>query len=136
VILYGDTSSLVKLYVVEADSAEIRAKVNRASAVASSTVAYVELRATLSRARRERRLTPLAYRAARDQFEVDWSAMVAIELSGAIRSAAADLVERHALRALDAIHLASFVHLLQSTTDDVEFSSFDDRLTRAARRLR
>jgi predicted nucleic acid-binding protein len=135
VILYGDTSSLVKLYVVEPASAEIRTKVDRASAVVSSAVAYVELHATLSRARRERRLTPRAYTTARDQFEVDWSAMVAIELSGAIRSAAADLVERHALRALDAIHLASFVHLLQSTTDDVEFSSFDDRLTRAARRL-
>ena len=135
-ILYGDTSSLVKLYVVEAASAEIRAKVDQASAVVSSAVAYVELRATLSRARRGRRLTPLAYRAARDQFELDWSAMVTVELSGAIRSAAADLVERHELRALDAIHLASFVHLLQTTPDDVEFSSFDDRLIRAARRLR
>jgi hypothetical protein len=34
--------------------------------------------------------------------------------------------ERHALRALDAIHLASFVYSLQSSPDDVEFSSFDD----------
>ena len=135
-ILYGDTSSLVKLYVAEAASAEIRAKVDQASAVVSSAVGYVELRATLARARRERRLTPLAYRAARDQFELDWSAMVTVELSGAIRSAAAEFVERHDLRALDAIHLASFVHLLQTTRDDVEFSSFDDRLTRAARRLR
>ena len=135
-ILYGDTSSLVKLYVVEAASAEIRAKVDQASAVVSSAVAYVELRATLSRARRERRLTPLAYRAARDQLELDWPAMVTVELSSVIRSAAADLVERHELRALDAIHLASFVHLLQSTSEDVEFSSFDDRLIRAARRLR
>jgi predicted nucleic acid-binding protein len=135
-ILYCDTSSLVKLYVVEAASAEIRARVEAAAAVVSSTVAHVEMCATLGRLRRERRLTLPAYRAARNHFDLDWPGVLAIDLTAAIRSAAADLVERHTLRALDAIHLASFVYLLQSSPDDVEFSSFDDRLVSAARRLR
>ena len=134
--LYGDTSSLVKLYVLEDGTEEIRALVTRASAVVTAAIAYVEIRAALARLRRERRLTPAAYRAACEHFELDWPGLLAIDLTDAIRSAASDLVERHELRALDAIHLASFVHLLQSTPDDVEFSSFDDRLIRAARRLR
>jgi len=46
---------------------------------------------------------------------------------------AGELAERHHLKSLDAIHLASFVELTSTTwPDDVEFSSFDTRLNRAA----
>jgi uncharacterized protein with PIN domain len=66
VTLYGDPSSLVKLYVLEAGTAEICTLVARGSVVVTSAIAYVEMRAALARLRRERRLTPRAYRAARD----------------------------------------------------------------------
>jgi hypothetical protein len=40
------------------------------------------------------------------------------------------------LRALDSIHLAAFQQLLACIDDDLELSTFDDRLAQAARQLR
>jgi hypothetical protein len=52
-------------------------------------------------------------------------------------SAAGSLAERHALRALDALQLASFVSLRRRLPRrGIAFSSFDRRLTGAARRAR
>jgi len=57
VTLYLDTSSLVKLYVTEADSEVVRRLVGDANVVATSVVAYPETRAALARLRREGVLT-------------------------------------------------------------------------------
>lgn len=51
--LYLDTSSLVKLYVTEAGSAEVHQLVGDANVVATSVVAYADMRAALARLRRE-----------------------------------------------------------------------------------
>ena len=48
-ILYLDTSALVKLYVREHGSAAVRALVERADVVATSVVAYAEARAAFAR---------------------------------------------------------------------------------------
>ena len=53
-ILYLDTSALVKLYVRERGSAQVRAHVNNADVIATSVVAYAEARAAFARLRRER----------------------------------------------------------------------------------
>lgn len=135
--LYCDTSSLVKLYVQESGSDDVRSLVAQAASVFVSAVTYVELCATLARARRDRRITPSAFRTARAQFDAEWSALVAIDLTPSIRETASELADRHYLRALDAIQLATFSQVLERSTDDeLQFSSFDARLTRAARRLR
>ena len=52
-ILYLDTSSLVKLYVEEGGSEEVRRDIHQASLVATSCVAYAEARAALARQHRE-----------------------------------------------------------------------------------
>jgi uncharacterized protein with PIN domain len=57
VILYLDTSALVKLYVREAGTSETRARVGEASLVATSRVAYPEARAALARRQREAAIT-------------------------------------------------------------------------------
>ena len=52
-ILYLDTSALVKLYVEEDGSEEVSTAVRDASRVATSAVAYPEARATFARLERE-----------------------------------------------------------------------------------
>ena len=52
--LYLDTSSLVKLYVDEPGSDAVHRLVGTATAVATSSIAYTETRAALTRRRRER----------------------------------------------------------------------------------
>ena len=135
-IAYLDTSSLIKLYIEEAGTDAVRVLVHEASVVATSVATNVEMRASLAALRRDRRLTPSAYSAARKEFASDWDGLVAIAVSGEVIRAAGDLAERHQLRTLDAIQLASFVQILERAgTEDVRFSSFDDRLNKAARSL-
>ena len=110
--------------------------VSGASTVMTSAVAFVEIRAALARLRRERRLTPSGARQAKGRFEEDWASFVTVAPDAQLLTAAADLAEAHGLRALDSIHLASFQQVLERADDEVAFSSFDERLSRAAKRLR
>lgn len=133
-ILYLDTSSLIKLYVLEQGSGGVRDLVARASLVATSVVAYPEARSALARLRREGFLAKPDYERVKREFEVDWLSMLSLPLLDAVWRQAGELAERHGLRGFDSIHLASFLSL-QTRPDGVaaEFSSFDDRLNRAAR---
>ena len=56
-ILYLDTSSLIKLYIEENGSSEIESLVGQASLVCTSVVAYPEARSALARLCREGALT-------------------------------------------------------------------------------
>ncbi len=135
-ILYLDTSSLVKVYVHEEGSDEVRRLFAAATMVVTSIIAYVEARAAFAQQRRSRALTPAAFHEAKRLFQQDWAAFVVVGLSDPLVRTAGELAERHGLRALDSLHLASFQQFLERThDDDVEFSSFDERLNRAVRRL-
>jgi predicted nucleic acid-binding protein len=137
VILYLDTSSLVKLYVVESGSDAVRALVEGAAMVATSDVAYPETRAALARRRRERALQPRAFRTAKEAFENDWSRYFAIGVTAPLCREAGELAERYRLRGFDSIHLASFAEVArQRGVGDIRFSSSDAGLNRAARSLR
>lgn len=134
--LYGDSSALLKIYINETHSDDVERLFRAADTVVTSAIALVELRAAMARAHRERRLDKTSYKTARDRLNEDWAAVVTVRPDAAILRLAADLAERFSLRALDGIHLASFQQLLERTDDDVEFSSFDDRLAKAAKKLR
>ena len=70
-------------------------------------------------------------------FERDWSRMVRLAVAEDVYRAAATLAERHALKALDSLHLASFLSLRRRLPrSGAAFSSFDRRLNRAALRAR
>ncbi|HXG57089.1 MAG TPA: type II toxin-antitoxin system VapC family toxin [Vicinamibacterales bacterium] len=135
--LYIDTSSIVKLYVDEPAREDVRRQLTTATAIVTSEVAYPETRAALARRRRDRSLSRTAFATARRDFDAEWQRFVTIPASSPLCREAGDLAERYHLRGFDSIHLASFAEMLRSLegADDVEFSSFDDRLNRAARRL-
>lgn len=134
--LYLDTSSLVKLYVTEPGTDAVRRLIDEATIVATSCVAYPETRAALARRRRERALRPVAFALAKRTFEADWSKYLTIEVTASICREAGELAERYRLRGYDSIHLASFAEVArQAGAREARFSSFDDRLNRAARSL-
>jgi uncharacterized protein len=137
VTLYVDTSSLIKLYVTEAGSDVVRQLVADAGVVATSVVAYAETRAALSRLRREGVLTPSKLASAKSQFEEQWPTYLTLEASDSLCRAAGELAEKYSLRGFDSIHLASFAEVARRAgADAAQFSSFDDRLNQAARKLR
>jgi predicted nucleic acid-binding protein len=133
--LYADSSSLLKVYLEEAHSDEVARLIASATTVVTSAIALVEIRAAVARAVRDRRLTKTEHEQARERLSQDWTTVVTVRVDERILRLAADLAERHGLRALDGIHLASFQQVLERT-DDLEFSSFDERLVKAARKLR
>jgi uncharacterized protein len=129
-----DTSSLVKLYVEEAGSSDVRELIAGATVVATSVVAYAETRAALSRLRPTGHLTPIQLSAAKRKFETQWPAVLSLELTAAISREAGDFAERYALGGFDALHLASFAEVARrARPDGTRFSSFDERLNNAAR---
>jgi predicted nucleic acid-binding protein len=136
VTLYLDTSSLVKLYVSEAGSDVVGRLVGRATVVATSVVAYAETRAVVARLRREGLLTASSLASAKREFEDQWPTYLTLDATDTLCRAAGKLAEMYRLRGFDSIHLASFGEIARRAgTGGTTFSSFDDRLSRAARKL-
>ena len=134
VTLYLDTSSLVKLYVEEAGSDDVRELVAQATVVATSIVAYAETRAALAQLRRSGDLSAAALGAVKRHFESQWSAFLTLDVTASIGREAGELAERYALRGFDALHLASFAAIARRAgVADTRFSSFDVALNGAAR---
>ncbi len=120
------------LYVREARTAETRSRLEAASLVATSRVAYPEARAAFARRQREAGITRAALARAVAALDRDLGRFVVVELSAKIAKRAGDLAETRALRGFDAIHLASALELSELTGVVPSFCCFDDRLRQAA----
>ena len=136
-ILYLDTSSLVKLYVEEVGSDAVRQLVESATVISTATIAYTESRAAFARRRRERALRPPAFASAKKAFEADWPRYLTIGVTSSLCHQAGEFAERYRLRAYDSLHLAAFAELAREAgVRETRFSSFDGALNRAAAALR
>ena len=133
-MLYLDTSALVKLYVDERMSQELTIAVDGAEAVATSLIAYTEARAAFARARREARLSAQAYRHVVEAFVEDWPRYITVEVTDRLVKDAGELAAHRALRGYDALHLASALILRQQMSSGVTFLAFDRELMVAAKR--
>ena len=122
----------MKLYVLEPGTDETRARLDSASMVATSRVAYPEARAALARRQREAGLTRSALTRAVSALDHDLERFVVVELSAKVARRAGELAERRALRGFDAIHLASALEVEQLTGSAGSFLCFDSRLREAA----
>jgi predicted nucleic acid-binding protein len=131
VITYLDTSALVKLVLRDEGDAEVVASIISAADIAfTSRIAHPEARAALAAARRAGRLTPRNHATARADVDRAIASLRIVELHPDMARAAGDVAERHALRALDAIHLASALVLGHGDTVVV---TWDHTLADAAR---
>jgi len=131
VILYLDTSSLVKVYLDETHSDFLREWVGVAGAVATSLVAYPEALSAFSRRWNRGDLTAERWGLACESFARDWPSFLLVPLNE-IR--AGGLIPEYLLRGFDAVHLAAACDLFDRfQAEDVVFSSFDGALLKAAR---
>lgn len=131
-ILYLDTSSLVKLYLDEEGSATVRAQVAQATVVTTSVIAYPESRSAFARQHREGRLAEEDSLRLKTELGSDGSSFLTLHVSEAIWRHAGQLAETYALRGFDSLHLASFLSLARlDSTRPIEFSGFDERLNEA-----
>jgi predicted nucleic acid-binding protein len=132
VILYLDTSSLLKVFFREEGTSAVQALTEQARTVACSIIGYVEARSAFVRAVRGGRLTVPEHTVALDAFERGWATYFVREVNESLVREAAALAEKHYLRSLDAIHLASALTLRRELREEVTFSAADGRLMAAA----
>jgi len=134
-ILYLETSHLVKLYVEESGSAKIKKLVAGAEFVATSIVSNVEARAAFSRKFREKGLNEREYKTIKADLEEDWEHFFVLHATMDVAREAGRLAEKHGLRGFDALHLASAMSLGPGKDDQisVNFSSSDKTLKDAAK---
>ena len=129
-LLYLDTSSLVKLFIEEKYSERVREWVDAVDVVLTCRVAYAEAAAAFSRRHREGVLKRADYRRVMQAFDRQWDSFGRLEFDERL---AGQLAAKHALRGFDAIHLSAVKMLMSgSLQSSVAFNSFDDRLNRAA----
>ncbi len=133
-IVYLDTSSLVKLYVEEDESSRVDLLVKSSEVTATSLVAYAETRAAFARRFRENAFTTDEYNRLKEFFDKDWGRYLILSVTAEMIRLAGDLAEKHALRGFDSIHLASALTLRQELSSPILFSCFDDTLQKASER--
>lgn len=130
-ILYLDTSSLVKLYVEEAFSNLVRKWVDDAEAVATCRVAYPETISAFNRRLRNSDLPEKDYDRFINVFAREWERFVVVDFD---ELDAGNMVAKYGLRGFDAIHLSA-ARLIRIEKEEVaiSFSSFDKKMNEAAR---
>ena len=131
-ILYFDTSALIKLYVDEEHSETVQTAASRADALATHELAYPETRAALARLRRENRLSEDTFAEIKGTFIADWPRFARVQALEPLLLRAGELAELLALRGYDSVHLAAAEYVRLQTGGPVTFLCFDGRLRRAA----
>ncbi len=129
-LLYLDTSSLVKLFIEEQHSDRVREWADAVDVVLTCRVAYAEAVSAFSRRHREGGLRLADYRKVMQAFDGQWESFGRLEFDERV---AGRLAAKHALRGFDAIHLSAARMLISDARGtSIAFSSFDNRLNRAA----
>lgn len=133
-ILYLDTSALVKLFVEEAHSAQVREAVSAAQLTITHAIAYVEACAAFARAG-EARGDDALFAALRGNLDIQWKAWEILEATEPLIRRAADLAGRYRLRGYDSLHLAAAESAFQAFLGRLSFhfAVFDDELSGAAK---
>jgi len=131
-VIYFDTSALIKNFILEQGSKVVQDLVRNSSPVATASIAYAEVYSGLTRKRRERLLTVTQHVTVCRQFEEHWASYIHVELAPEVLILAKDLIQRHPLRAFDAIHLASALVLQKGIDQALQFAAGDARLLQAA----
>jgi predicted nucleic acid-binding protein len=131
-ILYLDTSALVKLYAQEEGSQLVRQGIRNSVLIATSLMSYAETRSALARKSRSREISRATFTRCRREFDRDWLRLHRLPVDEPLVRKAGELAEQHVLRALDALHLATADSLQTALGNPVTFACFDTTLNGAA----
>ena len=128
-IIYFDTSSLVKLYVEETQAIKVREWVEEAELIATCRIAYPETISALDRRFRSGDFLKQDYELLISGFSKDWLNVVVLDFD---EIEAGRLVRKYGLRGFDAVHLSSAKMMRRDENPELFFSSFDEKLNKAA----
>jgi predicted nucleic acid-binding protein len=128
VILYLDTSALIKRYVRETHSTEVSALVERFDLVGTCVLARVEMAAALTKAVRQQWVQRDSAQQAWQDFLRHWHAYTRMNVTTNSLDRAAALAWEHGLRGYGAMHLAVALIWQESVGSPLTLATFDREL--------
>jgi uncharacterized protein len=127
-IIYLDTSALVKTYVHEYGSNQVISFINSADVIGTSKICKAEMAAALAMAERRGALTLDQAREAWEEFLADWRSIYKLTISDLIIDMAATIAWERKLRGYDAIHLATALSWKDALGEMVVLATYDRQL--------
>ncbi len=131
-ILYLDTSALLKKYFQETGSDEVISRWKEATGIVTSSVAYAEALASIYRKKREVKFNRGIFEKILHLFRRDWNSLIRVEVTDELNDWIDKMVSRYPLRGFDAIHLASALIVHDKLSENFLFVCYDNKLLQAA----
>jgi predicted nucleic acid-binding protein len=130
-ILYLDSSALVKRYVREAGSTQVEGLITQADVVGTGLISRAEVAAALARAVRMGYLGRDEGEAALLVFRAQWPRLARLQLTEPLLARADALAWEYGLRGYDAVHLAAVLYWQETLREPVTLATFDRELWKA-----
>jgi predicted nucleic acid-binding protein len=134
-ILFCDTSALIKLLIDEPESDQMQQASSNAEAIAVCRITWAEAMAAMARRQREDPMSGDDIDLARGRLIQNWNDLTIVEVSQSLVETAGRFADGFALRGYDSVQLAAAHELRKSTEQTLTFVSFDRRLRQAAQFL-
>jgi len=134
-ILYLDTSALVKRYIREAGTDDVIPLIENADSVGSSSLTKVEMAAALEKAIRQEWITRKSALQAWHDFLEHWSSFARMNISSGTIERASALAWEYSLRGYDAVHLACTLLWKEALETQVTMATFDRDLWQASKNV-
>jgi len=135
VIVFCDTSALMKLYAAEMHSDWTREQVTAASHCVVSQITWVEMCAAFALKQRTQQVSVSESKVALKRLQTEWPIYVRTGVDAALLAHAGELALQFGLRAYDSVQLASAQQAHDQMGDAMGFCCFDKQLNRAAKAL-
>jgi uncharacterized protein len=134
-ILFCETSALLKLYIDEQGSDVVFDGIADAEVVAVSRIAWAEFHASLTRRIRQSPEDEALVEVAKQGLRTDWSQFLVTEIIQSLVERAGDYADLFELRGFSSVQLAGASEIAIHCQSPVCFASFDLRLNKAAKAL-
>jgi predicted nucleic acid-binding protein len=133
-VKFWDTSALAPAFVAEPSSRQVKRWLRDDPAVVVWMFTRVELAATIARRRSERPEMAVNWERSLREIAESSATWTEIAEAEAVRRKAEDVLQRHLLRAADALQIGAALIAADGDRSAVEFVTFDRRLAAAAAR--
>lgn len=134
-LLFCDTSALIKLLIDEPKSTQIHQTTEQAELIAACRITWAEAMAAMARRQRDDPPSTDDIENACQRLSLLWPSFTIVEVSQQLVEAAGQFADGFALRGYDSVQLAA-AHQLHTTSEQpVTFACYDRRLNQAAQLL-
>ena len=131
--LYLDTSALIKRYINELGTNDVRAWIRTADLISTGLLTRAETAAGLTRLHHRGVISEEDYRRALESFHLDWTGFYRLPMNEELIARADFLACQHGLRGYDAVHLAAALIWQETLMLPVTLATYDQELSSAGK---